>query len=172
MKKIYLAALAGLVLFTACHRDDKPKERLSKEDRIFMDEAAYANRAEVEAGAVARDRGDNDSVKHFGEHMVAEHSQAYDELKNIGRKNFGYSIPSSPDSAHIEALEHLKMLSGMDFDSSYINSQIADHLKAISLFEAMKEDADSRSLRAYAEKYLPHIRQHLAMADSIKALLQ
>jgi putative membrane protein len=65
----------------------------------------------------------------------------------------------------------LNSLSGRSFDTAYINSQIKDHQKTLSIFQMEINDGDNQNVRNYASKYLPHIQMHLQKADSLSRAL-
>jgi hypothetical protein len=44
---------------------------------------------------------------------------------------------------------------------------VKDHRASLSLFEEGAKDAKDPQLKAYFEKHVPHIKQHLAMAQNI-----
>src|SRR5690349_22457834 len=57
------------------------KARLERRDETFVNKAARAIRAEIEAGELAADRGARDDVKAYARQVVAHHAQASRELE-------------------------------------------------------------------------------------------
>lgn len=174
--KILLGAIAicgGLLLTTACHKSDNNNNNtnLPNFDQIFMDQAARANLAEQDAGSLAVTQALDTSVKAFGQQMVDEHGQAYNDLKNVAAGYHYTSLPTAPDSAHVLIKDSLMTLTGRNFDTTYIAQQIADHQHAILIFTAEMQGGTGAA-RDYAVKYLPHIQDHLAKADTILAHLK
>lgn len=102
--------------------------------------------------------------------MVTEHGMAQTELKNIGA-SLGRNVPDTVDAEHQALMVRLNSLSGYSFDTAYINSQVKDHQKTITIFQMELNDGDNQSLRNYAGKYLPNIQLHLQKADSLKLAL-
>jgi putative membrane protein len=170
VKLMGMVCLACTVLVNACRKDHDDRKP-SKQDRNFMINAAYSNHAEVAAGQLAASKGTDASVRSFGQFMVTEHSMAQDELENLADK-WDIDLPDGPDSMHIMLAQKLQSLSGYSFDTAYINSQVKDHAAAIMLFDTEAKSGDQRKVRAYAQKYLPHIIHHKHMADSIANKLQ
>ncbi|WP_207513926.1 DUF4142 domain-containing protein [Longitalea luteola] len=173
MKKSFIGKLCVLVLvfFAACDKDDDKDNNLSKIDRNFITQASYANNAEIAAGAVAAAKGSDSAVRSYGAHMVTEHTTAQDELRNLASK-WGIETPLTPDSMHIALVQRISTLQGLAFDTAYMKSQVMDHIVAIELFQQEATNGENRKLRAYANKYLPHVRMHKVRADSILARLQ
>lgn len=157
------------LLAVACHKNDHDNNNNpSKGDEAFMNQAAYANLGEQDAGALAASKALDSSVKAFGQQMVNEHGDAYNELKDIAAEYNNTSLPTTPDSLHKLIKDTLMSLSGHAFDSAYIAGQIRDHTAAIALFQNEAQNGTGK-LKDYAVKYLPHIQEHLAKADSIQA---
>ena len=171
MKTLFAPAAicACMLIATACHKDDDTGNNTtpSKTDEAFMTKAAYANLAEQDAGSLAAVQATDSATKAFGVQMVAEHGAAYAELKVIA-DGYNATLPSAPDSMHKLMKDTLMTLTGHAFDSAYISAQIRDHQTAVALF---RDEADNGTgkLKDYAVKYLPHIQEHLAKADSIMA---
>jgi len=164
-----VAICSCLLIATACHKSDdnhNNNNTLSKTDQEFMVKAAYANLNEVDAGSLAAMQGSDSSVKAFGQHMVTEHGQAYNELKSIADSYNDSTLPTAPDAQHQLIKDTLMTLTGHAFDSAYINSQVKDHQVAVALFQS-EADNGTGKLKDYAIKYLPHVQEHLAKADSI-----
>lgn len=163
MKKLIYAGFLSVCLFTACK--DKDNE-LNDTDRGFLKEAGHANMAEVDAGQLASERATTDTVRTFGEKMETDHQQAYNELKALG-SDVDVSIPDEPDAKHKQIKQQLMELTGRAFDSTYMHLQVEDHQKTITLFENQAKNGKDERVKNYANKYLPHLRMHLQIADSI-----
>ena len=46
--------------------------------------------------------------------------------------------------------------------------QVKGHQDAVGLFEAYSKSGDNSDLKKWAAKTLPHLKQHLAMAQKLK----
>jgi putative membrane protein len=171
MKKILFCAMAITVFMWSACDDDDDEKRINETDKSFMINAAYANRAEIDAGQLAVSRSSDDSVKKFGQMMIDEHTTALNELENIADDR-DVNLPDSVDAEHRQLKQQLMSMSGYEFDSAYIQSQIKDHQKAISLFESENSNGKEQQVKNYASKYLPHIRMHLEKANSITAQIK
>jgi putative membrane protein len=138
---------------------------LAKADREFVMQAAMAGMAEVQAGELAAKKADSAEVKRFGQKMVDDHGAANAELMKIASDK-GVTPPSSLDKAHRAAMDALQKTSGDAFDRTYMQRQVADHQKAIALYERQAKSGRDAELRQFAEKQLPTLREHLKMARS------
>ncbi len=54
-----------------------------------------------------------------------------------------------------------------DFSRRYFDDQITSHKDAVSLYERYSKGGDNADLKAYAEKTLPNLRDHLKMAQDM-----
>jgi putative membrane protein len=175
MKRSFTGIMCLLfaVGFIACHKNDdgNNNDTLSKMDRNFITNASYANNDEVAAGAVASVKGSDTAVKSFGAFMVSEHTTAQNDLRSLAGK-WNIQTPTTPDSMHIAMMKMMEPLMGKAFDTTYIRSQINDHITAMALFQQEASNGENQQLRDYANKYLPHIMMHKEMADSIMMTLQ
>lgn len=161
--------MAIMVIFiSAC--DENDGSNLSSRDKTFLKKAALANRAEIELGELASDEATHEGVQHFGSHMVSEHTTALNELEELADDE-DINLPNGLDNEHEEKKEYLMTLSGYQFDTAYVNSQVKDHQLVAAMFEEAKDNSDDEEVREYATKYLPHIEEHLTTALSLQDVL-
>ncbi len=137
-----------------------------KGDADFVQHAAMAGMAEVKMGQAASTKAADAQVKSFASRMVTDHTAANDELKSLAAKK-GWTLPSELDAMHKQSWEKMAAMSGADFDRHYANHMRQDHHKAVALFEAAAQKATDADLRAWAEKTLPTLREHMTMAEAL-----
>lgn len=168
---ICLALMTTFAIY-GCDKDDDDDDNhnLSAMDRDFMRKAAYANRAEIELGQLATEKGNHDAVQDFGQHMVIEHTQALRELDSLADR-WDVDLPDGLDSLHQAKKQLLSTYAGYAFDTAYIKGQVMDHIEALNLFQQEASNGQEPRLKAYANKYIPHIQMHKNKADSINNLL-
>jgi putative membrane protein len=77
-------------------------------------------------------------------------------------------LPTALDSTHQKMLDDLKAKNGKEFDQAYDQSQIKAHQDAVALFDAYAKGGDDAELKQWATKTLPHLREHLSMAEKLK----
>jgi putative membrane protein len=169
--KIFMAAGCALLVLACNDDDNEPQLSLSAFDRTFITEASYGNHAEADLGKVADSISTNDSVSMFGEMMATDHLTAQADLSVIAR-NWNVNPPQSPDSAHLAMKQQLLTMTGVRFDTAYMNGQIMDHEKAAALYRMAIDSTKISSLRNYASKYLPRIEMHLDHARRIRTSIQ
>lgn len=136
-------------------------------DREFAKKAAIGGLAEVAMGSLAQQRAEDPQVKQFGERMVEDHGRANAELQRIaGAKNI--ELPAAPDKKHLQQVEKLQKLSGAEFDRAYMKQMVDAHQKDVSAFEDQAKSGKDADLKAFAQKTLPTLQEHLKQAKAIR----
>ena len=143
---------------------------LSHADRAFAMKAAQAGLAEVAAGKLAASNAASADVKKFGEHMAQDHAKANDELMQIAQSK-SLALPAEPDRSHQRLAKQLQGLSGDKFDKTYMREAgVKDHKAAYALFSNEAKKGKDPELRAFAQKTLPAIQEHMKMAQQLAQL--
>ena len=131
----------------------------------FVKQAAASDMFEIESSKLAQDRADASS-KTFAARMIKDHTATSTELKTLAPKA-KLELPTAMDSARQSKLDKLKGLQGADFDKEYDSMQIDAHKDGVSLFERYAKGGDNADLKAFASKHLPHLKEHLKMANDL-----
>jgi putative membrane protein len=160
MKPTSLLAFAMTVAATGCAKDSI--------DQDFVTKAGQGGLAEVEAGRIAAAKGVRGDVKTFGQRMVSDHSRANDELKSIATAA-SITVPSEPSSEEHDTITQLGAESGGDFDKAYTKAMVKDHKGDIDLFRKEASSGQNAELRAFAQKTLPALEEHLRMAEALNS---
>jgi putative membrane protein len=165
---------------------------LSEEDRQFVQKATMSNQMEVALGNLAEDKAQRDDVKQFGERLARDHEAANRELQaSIGggdattAQQPGGGVSNQPDRTlqpgreaqggdmaqmHQEmqqTQQKLESASGAAFDRAYLEEMIKHHQQDIQEFERAQQ-SDNPQIRAFAERTLPVLRQHLEQAQQLQ----
>ena len=141
---------------------------LGDQEQAFMKEAAQGGLAEVQIGRLAAQKGQSQEVRQFGQKLVQDHSKANQELKLLAAQK-SVTLPADIPINNQAAIEHLKSLEGAAFDSAFKKHMIEDHEKDIQKFQTEAQTAADSDVKAFAQKTLPVLQQHLKMAQDIKA---
>ncbi|MBV9482872.1 MAG: DUF4142 domain-containing protein [Acidobacteria bacterium] len=139
-------------------------------DRLFVEELAMANRAEIDAGKIAVGKAHNDAVGQFARRMTHDHAQADNRLAELAKRR-NITLFNTPDAEQQMMQERLQNLSGAEFDTSYIQAQITSHQKAATLLEWEIDSGENNQIKQFASQTLPVVFQHLQMAQNIQAQL-
>jgi putative membrane protein len=141
---------------------------LAPVDRDFINTAAQGGMMEVAAGKLAAQRGMDTAVKAFGQKMVTDHTAANDMLKSLAASK-NVPLPESVSEEEHSALGKLEGLNGTDFDKTYSQMMVKDHVTDVGDFEKEVEKAKDPDVKAFAEQTLPTLRHHLMMANQLSA---
>jgi len=135
-------------------------------DAEFIDKAAMAGKAEVQASQLALKQARSPDVRAFAKRMVADHGKANAKLTEIAaRKGMKPQVEQIADPD----VEALRGKSGRDFDTAYVAAAGPDaHRKAVALFEGEARDGKDPQLRAFAQSTLPTLKHHLSMAETLQ----
>ena len=132
-------------------------------DKDFVMEAASGGQMEVVLGQLAKEKGQSEVVKQFGQHMVEDHGKANGELAELAaRKNVMVSTELKPK--HKQLVDQLTKLSGPDFDKQYMTEMVKDHVADVAAFKKESTAGKDAELTAWAKKTLPTLEMHLTMA--------
>lgn len=111
------------------------EHRISASDQNWIQDMLADGNAEIELGKLASERASSPDVKRFAQMMVADHTKAGDQLKQIAAT---YAV--QPDTAkfndkHRDLMDKLSKLRGADFDREYIDAMVDDHQDAVGDLE-------------------------------------
>lgn len=143
-------------------------KELAEEDQKFLEEAAQSGHAEVEGSRLALESASSPAVKEFAQKMVDDHTKAHDELIALAQRK-GFTPPDEPSMVQRTEILGLRALSGETFDRMYA-ARIGEaaHENAVELFQRASAEAKDPDIRAYAEKHLPKLREHLEAARAMR----
>ncbi len=147
---------------------DKGDQVVTGGDLAFMNDAAPGGMAEVEMGRLAAKQAQSSDVKQFAARMIADHTKAGDESKQLAQQK-KVMLPPDVSPAHKEMMAKLSKLSGAEFDRAYVMAMVEDHEKDVTAFTATAKGAVDADLKAYAAKTLPTLKEHLQMIRDIAA---
>lgn len=164
--RVFAAAAVLALGVGATAQDRKDKDTKPFSDAEFVVKAASDGMHEVELGNLAKTNAAGSDVRKFGERMVTDHSKANKELMDIA-KGANLGVPTKMLDEHAKHVEHMGKLKGADFDKAYVKHMVEDHKEAVDLFTRASKEAKDAKLKAFAEKTLPVIKEHLEMAQKL-----
>jgi putative membrane protein len=148
--------------------ETKKDDAISRGDRKFIQDVAGGGMYEVQAAQLASAKATNPDVKSFASKLVDDHQQANNELVQIANAK-KVELPAAPPRGKRKAVEKLGKMQGAEFDKHFIKEVgIKDHESDIRKFEKASKDVKDAQLKAWVDKTLPHLREHLAMARKIE----
>jgi putative membrane protein len=137
-------------------------------DQTFVMKAAMGGMEEVSLGKLAMQHAASPDVKRFGKRMVDDHTKANEQLFAIADKK-GIRLPQRVSAKADQEITKLASFEGQAFDQKYMKNMVEDHKKDIAEFENEAKNGQDPDVKAFAEKSLPILREHLKMAEEINA---
>lgn len=139
---------------------------LSPKDKEFLKMAAVANMTEAHMGQLAESQASRAGVKDFGQTLVKDHTNAYQELAVLDSK-LGQTIPKGINARRHKTIEQLANVKGKKFDLPFLRDEVRDHERVIAAFKREAEHGQDQDVKAYATQVLPTIEQHLREAEKL-----
>jgi len=159
-----LFAVALVVLAQAGLPGSRDVARPDPGSEHFIQEAASGGQAEVALGRMAANKAASPEVRRFAERMMKDHGAANDQLKELAQRK-GVSLSIRLDPADRTLIDRLGKLSGPAFDREYMRAMVDEHEKDVAKFEREAQVERDADVKAFAERTLPTLRQHLELAQ-------
>jgi putative membrane protein len=143
---------------------------LNDKDKDFVSAAERGGKAEVDVAQDATAHAENTDVKAFAQKLVDDHTKANAELEQFGLSH-GVTTTAEIEAKAKEAKERLAKLTGKNFDQAFIRQMVDDHQATIKTFEDESKNGTDSDLKAWVDKTLPTLRDHLKMAENLQSKL-
>jgi putative membrane protein len=141
--------------------------KIARGDRKFIEEAANSGMFEVQVAQLAASKASDPNVKSFASMLVDQHTAANNELVKIANAK-GVELPAAPKRSLRRDIEKLGKKNGDEFDRDFVrNVGVKAHEKDIKMFQDASKDVKDAELKAFVDKTLPTLREHLAMAEKL-----
>jgi putative membrane protein len=98
--------------------------------------------------------------------MIDQHTANNQALATLAQQK-DVPVPAMTDATHMAAAIALKNTSGAAFDTAYIDGQVAGHNQKENVMQTEIASGSDPDLKAFAEKTLPVVRDHLKMAQQL-----
>jgi putative membrane protein len=145
----------------------KKDDKVARGDRKFIEQAAGSGMFEVQVSQLAASKATDANVKSYASMLVDHHTAANNELVKIANAR-GVELPAAPPRAMRKDVEKLGKKNGAEFDRDYVREVgIKAHEKDIKLFQGASKDVKDAELKAFVDKTLPQLREHLAAAQKL-----
>ena len=141
------------------------KGKLDSKDKDFLKKAAEINLTEIELGKVAERVSNDPNIKKMAAMIVKDHSNANQKLERLAASK-GVILPNAIPSSEKNALSAIEKQQGDKFNKEFLSFNMKGHEKAISLFEKEASRTQDPDIKAWAQKMIPDLKEHLAMAQS------
>ena len=145
-------------------------EQANATDRVFIELVGAGGMAEVEFAKLADRKSQNDAVKEFARRMIEDHTRLNQQLA-MRAEQASIPLPRElgPDDRAMS--DQLERVSGPAFDLAYMQGQVTDHQKTVTLLEYEIDSGQNAGLKQFAVAALPTIFAHLDNARGVMAEL-
>jgi putative membrane protein len=135
-------------------------------DQDFLVQSVSHNVAMVKLSEMAEREAGGEEVKAFARTIVKEHGRVNERLLEAARDiKVGILTGLEKDRRAIQ--DRLAGMKGAAFDREFLKQVVADHQRAVGLFEWEAKNGTNVELRKFAVSTLPALREHLKMAQSL-----
>jgi putative membrane protein len=144
--------------------------KASSQDVAWMTANAQTDLAEISLGTLVASKSTNADTLSLAKVTKSQHKLALTKLSTIA-KGLRVTLPTSPNATQLKQASQLKKLSGLTFDKTYDQDQIAGHV--LSIRQTNTEISKGREAKVvdFANYYLPIAEMHLKMAQKLKTEL-
>ena len=164
MKVAYALSVIGLAIASTVQAAD-----LSSIDKSFLKNAAEAGAFEIQGSQLADQTSQNPQVKTFAEKMVTDHTKVASDLSALASSK-QVTVPTDPSVTQRAKLKVLSKKTGANFDKSYADGVgVSAHKDTIALFQKEVDKGTDPDVKAFAQKTLPSLQEHLQMAQSLQS---
>ena len=145
---------------------------LSSTDRKTMLKLGQGDSSEVDLAKLVVPKATNEEVKDFAQRMISDHGKSFDRLDEIARAE-KVTLKGGMDAEHKKFAKQLsKKKLGAAYDRTYMKQMVEDHKKDKSGLEKAIRKTKNLELKAWEGKELDTVKEHLKMAEDIRAQLK
>ena len=134
----------------------------------FVQMVTISDNFEIESSRYLLSRSQHPQIRQFAQMMVEHHTMTSRELQAI--PDAATRVPAQLDERRTGLLLALRNTDNEDLlNRTYVQQQVDSHEEAVMVFETYANGGEVPSLRTFAQRHLPLIRQHLEMARALQA---
>lgn len=141
----------------------------------FIKEALEANQLEIRAAQLAQRQGENPQVKQLASTIVQHHRDLQQQLQQFAEQHKVQARTETQQltGKHQEQWSKLEGKTGQELDKAFVTFVVKDHKKDLTMLEkCSKEFTSAPELKAFIDRNIPVIRQHLQMAQQTAQALK
>ena len=158
--KMQTTALATALILGALASNAMAAGTATPTDRAFVAKVSQGGMFEVEASKVAAQKASTQDVRDFATSEVHDHQLVGAKLFKISASE-GIYFASSLNKEFDAKLQHLKSLSGPDFDSAYMTEMASIHDADGAAFADEATNGGSDEFKAFANETHTIVLRHI-----------
>jgi len=137
-----------------------------QQDKQFFRTIAIADMTEAHAGQMAESTAVGARVKDFGQTVVKDETEEYEQLTMLAGKA-GENIPKGIDARKYPAIGALMNRKGGTFDRDFLRYEIADERRVIAVLRREAAHGKNPDIKAWAAKIVAGRQRELQKAQSL-----
>ena len=134
-------------------------------DTDFYQQALSGGQKEIDASKMEAKDGSSADAKKLANELVADHTALGKKVQAAAGS--GVTAPAADTMGPSD----LQGKTGKDLDKAWADMMVADHQKAISMFENAANNASTDKAKKLASDALPTLRDHLKKAQDVQQKL-
>jgi putative membrane protein len=147
-----------------------PATPLTAADTRFVEAQLEGNLAEIDMAKLAIQRSQDQNIRNFAQKMITDHTAANGTLMPIAQGQ-EIGMPTAVSPQHQAIMDKLSQMSGVAFDTAYINMMIQAHGETLAAMNNQLTNGQSQVLNVWVQNTRPVVMQHEQIAEQIKAEL-
>lgn len=178
MKKHLAVAMMGLLLGFASSAlaQNQTSGGSTPSDPQIVGIVTAADRIDIDAGRLALNKTKNDQVKQFAQQMIDDHTNLQKSVDELGKKlNVAPAESDTGKALNSQAAAEMKKLRGLrgkDFDTEYINNEVAFHQQVLDAAgKVLIPRAQNAELKSALQDAAPLLQGHLQHAQQLQSSL-
>jgi putative membrane protein len=150
-------------------------------DAAAVDVIVAIDQSEIDAGNLAQNKAQNESVRSYARSLVDDHSRDLDHLRMISANGTGAasaaadSIGSGNMLAEVQTsraamIAKLSGATAADFDQLFIESQKSGHQEVLDLLQQLQGRTQNMFLQQHLSQMMATVRAHMARAKELQSV--
>jgi putative membrane protein len=156
----------AIFLVMCANSPARAQDMASDADKAFVGKVSQGGRYEVEASKLALSKAVAQDVKDLAATEVHDHELVNRELKAISASK-GVDIAATLIVEFQQKLDHLRSLSGAEFEAAYLDEMKAIHDKDEKLFAQEALDGGASGYKAFAAKTDRIVKRHIGALGGV-----
>lgn len=128
----------------------------------FFQDALNGGQQEIDASKLETKSGSSADAKKVADKLIADHTAMGKKVMAAGGTAVTAPTPDATPPADLQGK------TGADFDKAWVDMMVADHQKAIAMFENASKNASTDKAKKLATDALPTLRDHLKAVQDLQ----
>jgi putative membrane protein len=134
---------------------------------VFVQIATSGNNFEIESSRLLLARSEHPQIRDYAQRMIEQHGMMAEMLGSLPEAST--RTPGAMNDSHTDRLLTLRRQESVDMlNRYYVEQQIEAHEWSVRAYETFAANGEVPALKAYAQRFLPMMREHLQAARALQ----